>query len=431
MLLSKSLFSTLFLSLCTIGVLSAQGLIDQGESFFKEGKLTEAMEVLDKQLETSWIEAELKAKGYYYRGMCQLSLSDEINTEEASKEDQETREKYLIASCYDFVRAGSSGTSWGALANKQLPVLYDTLAAIGYNYFDAAYADGNSPGEKARWAAKAKPFFDCLIAIKPSDYIGYGMRARAALEIMDAINACNDFEKAGQFYTGSLPEIPTPNIGDDYYMAASLQYIHLQEVEKALQTIQSGQELMISEQARLAGLQSEMDPEEWTELNQAFQNKWTDLEDLKQDLQFAQSNVSDTQLKAFEQALAADPENATIWAAYGQMLESSDPAKAIEAYKTSLGISKRVYDVNFRLAKLLIRLGDEKVRQAGAATDEKQANTLQKEADNYYEEALEWMDKAHLLKQKDKAALDALIMLSNTLEKEKLSQKYQALRDTL
>jgi tetratricopeptide (TPR) repeat protein len=117
---------------------------------------------------------------------------------------------------------------------------------------------------------------------------------------------------------------------------------------------------------------------------------------------------NDAALNYLNTAIEKDPENASFYYARGVLYESIDKEKAIENYEKSLEINPDFFNSLFNLGVIYYNKGVEQQNLANDITDFKKFKEAEEIAEEFWETALPYMEKAMEIQPDNKDVLESL-----------------------
>jgi tetratricopeptide (TPR) repeat protein len=139
----------------------------------------------------------------------------------------------------------------------------------------------------------------------------------------------------------------------------------------------------------------------------------------------------DEAMASVKSALANDPNNAGLLLRYGYLLEQSgDVEGAFAQYKKSVEANPNFFEGNYYTGALYLDKANKIRAEINNLSDtewEKRADSMGKEADQLYKDAIPYFDKSLALKPDNTEIMQILYSihtrLKNTAEAEKINQK--------
>lgn len=146
---------------------------------------------------------------------------------------------------------------------------------------------------------------------------------------------------------------------------------------------------------------------------------------------YLKNDRADEALARLDNAIAADPKNASLYAVKGNLLErKKDLEGATQVYKKAIEIDPNNFDAYYNLGVMEYNKGAEvnnKAAKMDYRTYQKQGKALEATAKKHYQEALPYFEKAHQIQPEDKSTIQNLVNIYTRLgrkaDAEKLSAK--------
>ncbi len=123
---------------------------------------------------------------------------------------------------------------------------------------------------------------------------------------------------------------------------------------------------------------------------------------------YLDTEQNDAALEYLNTAIEKDPENPSFYYARGVLFESIDKDKAIENYKSCLEIDDKFFNSLYNLGVIFYNKGVEQQNVANDKTTTKEFNAAMKVANEYWEQSLPYMEKAHEVQPEEAAVLETL-----------------------
>ncbi|QCR21879.1 lipopolysaccharide assembly protein LapB [Pontibacter sp. SGAir0037] len=145
---------------------------------------------------------------------------------------------------------------------------------------------------------------------------------------------------------------------------------------------------------------------------------------------YLQADRGDEAMAKLQNAITADPNNASLHAVMGNLLErKKDLDGATASYKKALAIDPNSFDANYNLAVLEYNRGSEvnnKAAKMDYKTYQKQGKALEEQAKKHFAASLPYFEKAHQIQPDDQATLQNLnrvyTRLNRTQDAERISK---------
>lgn len=136
-------------------------------------------------------------------------------------------------------------------------------------------------------------------------------------------------------------------------------------------------------------------------------------------------------MQKLDKAIAADPNNASLLAVKGNLLErKNDVEGATATYKKAIEIEPNNFDANYNLGVLHFNKGAEvnnKAAKLDYATYQKKGKAFEAEAKKHYQAALPFFEKALEIQPKDQATMQNLMKLYTRLDRKTDADKISAM----
>ncbi|AFL85203.1 hypothetical protein Belba_2658 [Belliella baltica DSM 15883] len=136
----------------------------------------------------------------------------------------------------------------------------------------------------------------------------------------------------------------------------------------------------------------------------------------------------DEAMKSVVAALENDPENTGLLLRYGYLLEQSgDMEGALAQYEKSVQVDPDFYEGNNYAGAIYIEKARVILNEVGSLSDEeweKRADSMNKEAEEYYVKAIPYFTKAVEIKPEATNILEILFQIHTKLENEQEAEKY-------
>ncbi|GAO28793.1 tetratricopeptide repeat protein [Geofilum rubicundum] len=124
---------------------------------------------------------------------------------------------------------------------------------------------------------------------------------------------------------------------------------------------------------------------------------------------YLQTEQNDEALNYLNSAIEKDPTNFSFYNARGVLYDlSQDYEKAEEEYKKALEMNPEYFEPTLNLGVIYYNRGAEEMNEANDLTDNKAYEAARKEAEETFQQALPYMEKAHELRPDDVMVLETL-----------------------
>ncbi|MCG8578490.1 MAG: tetratricopeptide repeat protein [Bacteroidales bacterium] len=123
---------------------------------------------------------------------------------------------------------------------------------------------------------------------------------------------------------------------------------------------------------------------------------------------YLDAQENDAALEYLNTAIEKDPENPSFYYARGVLNENIDKEAAIEDYKKCLEIDPGFFNSLYNIGVIYYNKGVEQQNIANDKTTTKEFNEAMKVANDFWEQALPFMEKAHEVKPEEAAVLETL-----------------------
>ncbi len=252
----------------------------------------------------------------------------------------------------------------------------------------------------------------------PGDYQVYSLRGQTYLSIGDSVKAYNDFATSTKHYLVDSPEIPDANIGFAYYSMAIIERYSNNDLDKALELTQVGNELMQKEYDRLKGLFNDGSSDQRMLVSQSeqFGNIMDALNRFELDIYQVSPDKYEEAVAKFEKALEENPNDANMWLVYGNLIEYEDIDGAYEAYKKAVENAPENSIGHFNAGANRVNKGTAYARKANEEFDYQKAQEWQEKVNEEFKTALPHLKKAHELEPDNIYVIDALLQVTIQLE---------------
>jgi len=123
---------------------------------------------------------------------------------------------------------------------------------------------------------------------------------------------------------------------------------------------------------------------------------------------YLDAQQNDAALEYLNTAIEKDPENPSFYYARGVLYESIDKDKAIVNYEQCLEIDNAFFNSLYNIGVIYYNKGVEQQNIANDKTSTKEFNAAMEVANDYWEKALPYMEKAHEVQPEEAAVLETL-----------------------
>lgn len=380
--MKKLIILAAFTLLSSATLIAQNSAVNKAGRFLDRGELDEAKANIDQAVDHE--KTKDKGKTWYTKGQVYQAIAQSDNADYQQLDDnalEEAAEAYRKAmelekenSTYHVFSLQKLNELWGSILNKGAE-LYDQGA------YEEAIVEFN----------KLKKSF-------PEDTTGY---LYAGISAMQA----GDYKLTEQNYT-ALIDMGYVNY-DVYSGLIWIEKTQNDNPEKALKIVEMARKEL---------------PEN-LELMREEINLLLNLERTEQALEKA------------EAAIEKEPENPSMHYILAYLYDELGKGEQAEAsYKDAIEINPQYFDATYNLAILYFNRGVEVLKEANnmdIETYQKKGKEIKAQADQHFETAIPYLEKAHEIKPDDKAVIEILettyAELGKNQEAEKYKQKLEAL----
>ena len=408
----KFLFA--LLCFCSGFIATAQSSkLHLGIASYEMGDYETAVEHLNEAMKnTSALKSKEIPLGWYHLGKSKSKLISTAMSLQAH--DQLIKYKGYDLDAYDCFKKALASEPKSDLEET----IKDEISLISYVIFNS----GNMEYLLGQNTA-ALSYYNTVEEIADSygmrgDYQIYSLRGQTYLAMADSSKAYIDFTKAIQRYQANPPEIPDANIGYAFYSMAIIDRYNNDDVDKALELVQEGTEMVQSESDRLNGLMNSASSDK--RVLAAQQDQFASILDALNRFELDIYNNSpkkyDEAVAKFEKAIKENPTDVTMRIIYGNLIEQKDPDTAYEVYKKAIELDPNNDVAQFNAGANRVNKGVEYARKANEEFDFEKANAWQEKVNEQFGIALPHLEKAHELDPENIYILDALLQVTMQLE---------------
>ncbi len=406
-------YALLTLVLFTGASLFAQQTVKGGMAAYDRGDYEDAIEILSKEMKiANQLKSKDRANGWYYLGLAKkIVISNAMSIQD--KEGLKRFKGYDLDSYYCLEKAME------AKENEKIKEdIIQEIEGLFYVIFNSAntqYLLGDNTTALKYYGTAAE------IAEKytvPGDYQVYNLRGQTYLALSDSTKAYSDFAKATERYIADQPEIPDANIGYAYYSMAVIERYNNNNLDRALEMVQAGNDLMDDESERLRGLLNDgsSDQRMLASQSEQFNNIMDALNRFELDIYNASPEKYDEAVAKFQKAIAENPSDANMHLVYGNLIEYNDPQGAYEAYVKAIEIDPESSVAQFNAGVNRVNEGVKYARKGNEEFDFQKAEEWRKKTNEQFALALPHLEKAHELEPDNIYVIDALLQVTIQLE---------------
>lgn len=258
----------------------------------------------------------------------------------------------------------------------------------------------------------------------------YGMALNAGVESYNAKNydeAIKAYRQAQQY----MPQDTTAYLYAAYAAEAKQDYASAKQEYGKLQAMNYKSPQMYERMLQIAR-EEKNDAEAAKVLQQALQaypnRKAFMLEELNTELSAGRGAQA---IGKIEKAIAADPNNASLYAVLGSVYDQSKQSdKALTAYKKAVELDPKNFDAQFNVGVYYFNKSADilkTVNKMNLATYQKQGKAQEAEAKKYVQQAVPYFEAASAINPSDRGTLSALqksyTQLGRTADAEKINAK--------
>lgn len=417
----KAILSTTLFTLVCFGYSFAQmdAKVSTGVIAHDQGDYAQALKALDQALaDISQLKEKNLPKAYYYRAKSRMGRMKQISQEiqgggTPSIEDQTLVMNAVSLSWDDYKRALKyDDGKWEKQVMSEMNLLGPQALNSGLTFLNQSYTAGIGKADRAKLLEEASKYLRIAIESDPENYMGHDLLSQVQLGLGDSTSALQGFYKTTQLFEANKPKRPDQLIGYAYYRAALLERYKNNDIDKALEVVAKGKEMVDGEHERLKSSKDLYTDQQWAQLKQQHADAIKDLNAFELDLYIANPDKLDEALVTFEQAIKDEPNNYVIHVAFAQLLEQSNNfLTAIDIYEKAIAIDDQKFLALFNLGALYVNKGVAAYKKANEEDDYKRAETLQREGDAMFKKALPYLEKAHKIEPCDRECIKAILQI--------------------
>jgi len=360
-------------SVISLATFAQNSAINRAERYLERGELAEAKEYIDEAVQHE--KTSDKGRTYFVKGNVYKAIAQGDQSELAEDPYQEA-----VAAYKKVQELEKESSTYYIFSEQALQELWSK------SLNDGAEAYQNENYEAAIEA------FNKTKLVYPEDTTAYLYAGVAAMQ-------AGMFDQAADNYY-ELIELGHHNI-DVYTGLIYIEKIQNQDMDKAFELVQKARE---------------KHPD----------NKELMREEIQMLIQTEKLDEARTKL---EQAIDSDPENPNLYYSLAYLYDESDRDSLAElTYKKAIEIKPDYYDANFNLAAHYFNKGVEILKEANNMSLEeyqKRGKEIVKEADEYFEMAIPYLEKAHEINPEATDVIEILITAHEELEHEDKAQEYR------
>lgn len=396
---------------------------DQGDYASALEKINTALknpqDLKDKQLYKAWL----------YKGKSLSALySEAVRTNDADLLMEHLNNLIAAYDCYQNAYKAANEASETREIDQEIVNLVPSMLQMGL------FEMNNDNFEDA------KKYFDNCMTVDakfPFDdnYLFYGLSGQNGLNLGDSTRALVDFTAAINVYQKNKPATPDFMIGYTYYRSAIIHYYHQGDVDNALDVLDQGIAVLDAENKRRLELiktsTNAKNKEDLERSGATYEEAIADLKGFQLDLLLNSPDKYTEALAKFKKETEADPTNATVMIAYGNLLEKTDLDAGYEVYLKALTIDPNNATALYNAGANRVNKGVYYANLSNEEIDFTRSNELRKKTDEAFKMALPHFQKYHKLKPDDLMALGALLQITAQLELTAEYDEYLAKRKVL
>ncbi|NNF21982.1 MAG: tetratricopeptide repeat protein [Saprospiraceae bacterium] len=356
----KKTITTLIANLIIISAFAQNGNVNKADSYMKEeATLGEAKELID----AASVHEKTMEKGrtWFVRGQVYSAIAGSADPEvNAIDPDAVAKSMESFNKVLELEKEGSN---------------YHTLAGVQVgNLFNQIFNKGIESYQADDYTSAYKHFKD-IVTINPKDTVGYMYAGYCAEQI-------DEYDKALEMYYGAMELEDCPST--IYSQAIVIYERQKDDIEKAMEVNAMAMERYPEDQ-------------NFDKTQIAYLIKLERTDEAKMEL-----------MKAIE----AEPTNANLWYNLGYLYgETGEFEKTLEAYKKAIEVDPEYLDAYINLAYTYSEKA-KSIRQKAMDMDyktyQKEGEAIEKEADEFYKQAVPVLEKADEIKPDDQGILESL-----------------------
>jgi tetratricopeptide (TPR) repeat protein len=377
----KNIFSLILLSFLLQSASAQSSKVISAYNYWQNGDLDKAKDAIDQATENP--SSSDNWKTWYYRGKVYLSIAgSDVPEYRALSEDPVTEANNAILKTYKYDSK--------KMDIKDVDNMYKTIIPFAFNSALTNYQGGNF--EKAAY------FFEMSLAVNKH----FGKTDTTAIyNIALSHDQAGNIAKADEYYRSAIAAGYSPA---KTYADLANMYVKKDMLDSALSVYNLGRKSYPRDQNLLTG-----------ELNIYLVQKRFDE---------AKANL--------DVAIENDPLNEVFLYARGTIFNTKqDYANAEVDYKRAITLKDDYFDAYYNLGAMFFNIGADKINEANDIKDFKEYEKAKAAAEEYFEKAIPYLEKAHTLNETDKNTLLSLkqiyIRKNNTEKFTEINNKLKAL----
>ena len=201
-----------------------------------------------------------------------------------------------------------------------------------------------------------------------------------------------------------------------------------EDLDKALQSVQDGKNVLESEYNRFTKMKITLGTERVHNMEQQYQNAKSELSNFELDIYLNAPDKYHDAVEKFRKAMEAEPDNYIVHIAYAQLLEASDMSAAIEIYDKAISIDDSKTIAYFNLGAIYVNRAADLSKAANEQEDLDEANKISQESLDYLSKAKPYMEKALATSPGDLSIINALLQICINLKEMEDYKKYKEMK---
>ncbi len=422
----------ILLFLFGIGLSQAQDLrVTSGLDYYKTGKYSAAMTEFDAALQNpARLGRDILPETYFFRALCRVRLYN--NEVISGAKDSTGLNKFALLDAYKDYKSAllNDDGNWAKKIDTELKNLNPYLLRNGLEALNNSNELKNAGKIYDSEALRSQEYLSAAKDIEDT-YLVNDLLGQAEMNLKRIPAALSDFARSEDLYRIKAPAIPDFLIGYVTFRMAEIHFLNQNDVDKALEDIRRGRDLVQKEYSRLQTLKGKENSDDLKAAGNKYIKVYQDLTDLELQILLKSPEKHEQALAAFENEIKNNDSDPDLYIGYASLMEKTDPDRALENYQKALSLDTANATALFNAGVLYYNMARQFYQQASEEKDDAKYQILLDKAIENFSKAKPYFEKFLLNSPDSEEAVEAMKAIAMVLDDKVNYQKYKEKSENL